>query len=102
MYRDFATALYAEIGATGHAERLAKELAAIFKNTIIPQAQQTYQVSQASYIAGRSDFLYVIDNWQKWLVFTIQYHRAIGELERSVAELEQAIGMSLAEVDAAP
>jgi len=77
--------------------RAQRDLAALFDSTIIPQAQQTYQVSQASYIAGASDFLYVIDNWQKWLVFTIQYHRSLGELERSVADLEEALGLSLPE-----
>lgn len=80
--------------------RAQRELAALFKNTIIPQARQTYQVSQASYMAGTSDFLYVIDNWRKWLVFTIQYHRSLGELERSVADLEQALGLSLTETGA--
>ena len=77
--------------------RAQRDLAALFDTTIIPQAQQTYQVSQASYVAGTSDFLYVIDNWRKWLAFTIQYHRSLGELERSVADLEEAIGLSLPE-----
>jgi len=78
--------------------RSQQELARLFRDTIIPQAEQTYHVSQASYTAGTSDFLYVIDNWRKWLVFTIQYYRSMGELERSVADLEQAIGLSLPEV----
>ena len=73
-------------------------LARLFRDTIIPQAEQTYRVSQASYTAGTSDFLYVIDNWRKWLVFTIQYYRSLGELERSVADLEQTIGLSLTDV----
>ncbi len=81
--------------------RAQRDLAEIFKNTIIPQAQQAYEVSRAAYSAGESDFLYVIDNWQKWLMFTIQYHRAVGELERSVADLEQAIGLSLSEAGGA-
>jgi outer membrane protein TolC len=74
-----------------------QELAELFNSTIIPQAKQAYEVSRIGYVVGRSDFLDVIDNWQKWLTFNIQYHRAIGELERSVADLEQAIGLSLAE-----
>lgn len=78
--------------------RAQRDLAALFHSTIIPQAQQTYQVSQASYVAGASSFLYVVDNWRKWLVFTIQYHRSLGELERSVADLEEAIGLSLPEL----
>ncbi|MCP4245494.1 MAG: TolC family protein [bacterium] len=82
--------------------RSQRALAMLFDGTIIPQARQAYQVSQASYVGGRSDFLYVIDNWQKWLAFTIQYYRSLGELERSVADLEQAIGMSLTESGASP
>lgn len=78
------------------------ELTAIFGRTIIPQAQQAYEVSRSGYSAGRSDFQFVIDNWQKWLVFQIQYHRALGELERSMADLEQAVGLSLDGMEKAP
>ena len=70
-------------------------LATLFDDTIIPQAQQTYEVSRASYASGTSDFLDVIDNWRKWLTFTIQYHRLLGEVETSAADLEQAAGLSL-------
>ena len=77
--------------------REQQELVAIFESTIIPQAQQTYEVSQAAYTAGRTDFLTVIDNWYKWLVYNIQYHRAVGELLRSLADLEESLGVSLME-----
>ncbi|HUU95286.1 MAG TPA: TolC family protein [Phycisphaerae bacterium] len=77
--------------------RAQQELAELFESTIIPQARQTYEVSRAAYTSGTTDFLFVIDNWQKWLTFTIQYHRALGELERSVADLEEALGLSLSE-----
>ncbi len=75
----------------------ARELAELFAGTIIPQARQAYEVSRSAYITGRSDFQFVIDNWQKWLIFTIQYHRSLGELERSIADLEEALGVSLNE-----
>jgi len=78
-------------------ERVAaqRDLAELFATTIIPQAEQAYDVSRAGYIAGTSDFQHVIDNWQKWLMFRIQLYRALGELERSIADLEQAVGVSV-------
>ncbi len=76
-----------------------KQLAEILKTTIIPQARQTYEVSRVSYTAGTSDFPSLIDTWQKWLTFTIQYHRALGELQRSLADLEQEIGTSLSKTE---
>ena len=72
-----------------------QELVALFANTIIPEARQAYEVSREDYRGGTTSFLYVIDNWQKWLSFNIQYHTALGELERSVADLEEALGQSL-------
>lgn len=89
--------VYFEVEDAWARVRAQRELAELFGKTIIPQAQQAYEVSRAAYTSGRGDFLFVIDNWQKWLAFTIQYHRALGELECSVADLEQALGLSLSE-----
>lgn len=75
-----------------------RQLVDILKHTIIPQARQTYELARASYAAGTTDFFYLIDNWRKWLTFSIQYHRALAELERSIADLEQEIGVSVLEL----
>ena len=101
QYNAERNAVYFRIADALERVRSEQELADIFRHTIIPQAQQTYEVSRAGYIAGGSDFLYVIDNWQKWLKFRIQYHRILGELEKSIADLEQVLGMSITEVEAA-
>ena len=97
QYTSVRNSVYFRITDAFERVRSQRELADIFGYTIIPQAQQAYEVSRAGYVAGSSDFLYVIDNWQKWLVFRIQYHRILGDLERSVADLEQVLGMSLSE-----
>jgi outer membrane protein TolC len=74
-----------------------QELAELFDGAIIPQARQAYEIARAGYKTGKTDFQYVIDNWQKWLMFEIQYHRALGELEVSIAGLEQAVGSAMNE-----
>ena len=79
-----------------------RDLAELFERTIIPEAEQSYRVSQAGYSSGRTDFLDVIESWRKWTTFTIQYHRAVGEMERSVADLELAVGSSLSDVGNKP
>jgi outer membrane protein TolC len=77
-----------------------RDLADILATTIIPQARQTYEVSLGEYTAGTSEFESVIENWQRWLRFRIQYHRAVGEGERSIADLEEAVGVSVVELTA--
>lgn len=75
-----------------------RDLADLYATSIIPQANQAYEVSRVGYIAGTADFQYVIDNWQKWLLFRIQYYRTLGELERSVADLEEVVGLSIVSI----
>jgi outer membrane protein TolC len=79
--------------------RSFRDIATLFATAIIPQAEQAYIVSRTNYMAGTSDFQYVIDNWQRWLFFRIRYYHALGEVERSVADLEQAVGISIVEAD---
>jgi outer membrane protein TolC len=79
--------------------RSFRDIATLFATAIIPQAEQAYIVSRTNYMAGTSDFQYVIDNWQRWLFFRIQYYRTLGEVERSVADLEQAVGVSIVEAE---
>ena len=79
--------------------RSLRDIANLYATSIVPQAQQAYQVSRAGYIADTSDFQYVIDNWQKWLFFRVEYYRTLGDLERSVADLEQAVGISIVEAE---
>jgi cobalt-zinc-cadmium efflux system outer membrane protein len=79
--------------------RAQRDLVELFRTTILPEAQQAYELSWAGYTVGASDFQFVIDNWQKWLAFRVQYHRALSELERSIADLEEAVGVSIVEID---
>lgn len=79
-----------------------RQIAELYATAIIPQAEQTYQVSRQGYIAGTSDFQFVIDNWQKWLFFRLQYYRTLAELERSVADLEEAVGVSIIDAGRPP
>ncbi|MCG8404841.1 MAG: TolC family protein [Phycisphaerales bacterium] len=68
----------------------------LLEKTIIPQAQQTYEVSLPSYRGGTTDFLTVIENWRKLLSFELMYHREVASLETAFAELQREVGVSLA------
>ena len=74
-----------------------RDIADLYATAIIPQAEQAFQVSREGYVTGTSDFQFVIDNWQKWLFFRLEYFRTLADLEQSVADLEQALGVSIVE-----
>ena len=72
-----------------------QRLVILFRDVIVPQAQQTVDASLNSYRAGDVDFLTLIDNWRKMLDFQLMYHRSLTRLEQDFAELQRAVGRDL-------
>lgn len=97
-----AAALHAEMNRIGFRVQDAlvkvqthESQAKLFRDVIIPQAEQTVDASLSSYRAGNVEFLTLIDNWRKLLVFERTYHHHLAELERSFAELQRSVGHDL-------
>jgi outer membrane protein TolC len=68
------------------------DLVKLFRDDIIPKAQQTLEVSQAAYEVGDVDFLQLIDNWEQLLRFRIAYLRLESQLQQTLATLERVVG----------
>ena len=64
----------------------------LFKDTLIPKAQQSLNVVQKSYESGRSEFLNLIDAERLLLEFELSYERAIANRMQRIAELEMLVG----------
>jgi outer membrane protein TolC len=75
----------------------AQDRAALFRTTILPQAQQTLDVSRIAYQSDRLDFQAVIDNQRTLLDAQLAYVRALSEFEQATADLERAVGADLPE-----
>jgi cobalt-zinc-cadmium efflux system outer membrane protein len=69
-----------------------EQLLRLFRDDIIPKAQQTLEQSQAAYQVGQVDFQTLIDNWQDLLQFEISEKRLEAELRQSLASLARVIG----------
>ncbi len=81
-----------------------QKLVELFRDVILPQAQQAVDASSSGYQAGSVDFLTLVDNWRKLLNYQLMNHRALSEMEQAVADLELAVGGDVprASVEAAP
>jgi cobalt-zinc-cadmium efflux system outer membrane protein len=75
-----------------------QRLVTLFHDVIIPQAQQTVDVSSSAYQAGRLDFLTLIDNWRKLLNYKLMYHQSVAQLEQDFADLQQVVGKDVGKV----
>jgi outer membrane protein TolC len=73
----------------------SRDTVELLRSTIIPEAQQAYQVSLTSYQAASEEFITVIDNWRRWLAFELMLHREVTSLETAFAELQREVGVQL-------
>lgn len=76
--------------------------AVLFRDLIVPRAWQTVEVSTSAYRAGELEFTALIDNWRKWLDFSLAYHRAVATLEEAFADLQQLLGVRVPRVPLRP
>ncbi len=72
--------------------------ALLYKNTVIPQAEQTLQSTIASYQTGQTEFLMLIDAYRTVLMSKLDYYMSVMSYMASQAALEQAVGMNIIEI----
>jgi len=75
--------------------KAAEERAALLRTTIVPQSQQTLEVSRVAYQADRVDFLALLDNERVLLNTQLEYVRALNDFEQAMADLERAVGTEI-------
>jgi len=77
--------------------KTAEDLVNLYKDALIPQAEVSLKASQAGYETGKTDFLNLIDSERVLLNFEIAYYRAVADYEKSIADLERAVGIGFEE-----
>jgi outer membrane protein TolC len=70
----------------------------LYKNTVIPQAEQTLQSTIAAYQTGKTEFLMLIDAYRTLLSSRLDYYMAVMNYLSSKAELEKAVGLGMDEI----
>lgn len=75
--------------------KAAERRAALLRTTILPQSEQTLEVSRVAYQTDRVEFLAIIDNERVRLDAQLDYYRALSDFEQSLADLERAVGTDI-------
>ncbi len=67
----------------------------LYKNTIVPQAEQSYQAAMISYTNGKADFMAVLDAITTLRNAKLGYYKARTDYEKAAASIEKAVGKPL-------
>jgi len=73
----------------------AEKVIALYKTTVIPQAQQTLESARINYRAAKVEFLTMLDAERALRDFQLEYYRSLTAFEQRTAELERAVGVDL-------
>jgi outer membrane protein TolC len=94
-HQDEVARLTAELELVLYKRRDAEGRAALYRDSLLPKAEQALNVAQQAFAAGRSDFLSVIDAHRALLEFQLAYERARTDQALYLAEIEKLAGASL-------
>jgi outer membrane protein TolC len=72
-----------------------REGAILYRTTLIPQAEQSFQATSESYRVGKTDFPMLMDAVMAILSFRREYAAMVGDLHMEKARLEAAVGREL-------
>jgi outer membrane protein TolC len=70
----------------------AQRTLALYRDVILPQAEQALQVTLANYQTRQTDFLMLLDGYRMLQMSKMEFYEAEAKLEMSLAELERAVG----------
>jgi outer membrane protein TolC len=68
----------------------------LYRESVLPRAEQAVEVSVADYRTGRTDILQVIDNYRSRLAFRVQLARFDADLGQALASLDRVVGCEVA------
>ena len=76
--------------------KTAEQRASLLRTTILPQSEQTLDVSRIAYQTDRVDVLAILDNQRTLLTSRLDYYKSLGDFQRALADLEHAVGTDIA------
>ena len=90
-----ANALMAQLKLALFRLRDAQRKLDLYRDTLVPKAQQSLRATEAAYRAGKMDFLNLIDAERMLLEFRLAYERALADHAQRLAEIEMLVGREL-------
>lgn len=95
MYTRIKNEVFLKIHEAHARLKSAENALDVYEASVLPQARQQVEVALASYEAGRTDFLAVIDAQRMLKGIQLEYYKARAEYEMALSDLRLAVGRDL-------
>jgi outer membrane protein TolC len=92
LYRNMENDTLSRVNELFFEVQTVEEQIKLYQYSLLPQAEQSFKASEIGYIAGKVDFLNLLESERMILMIKIGYHKAISDLSKSLARLERVVG----------
>jgi cobalt-zinc-cadmium efflux system outer membrane protein len=95
LYRNIENETLSRVNELFYEVKTAGEQVKLFKFSLLPQAEQSFKASEIGYLAGKVDFLNLLDSERMVLMIKNGYYKAISDWNKSLARLERIVGRNI-------
>lgn len=99
-YADTRNRLEAELKIALYHFQDAERKTALYRDNLIPKAQQTLATTRQAYSGGSVNFFDLIDSYQALLEFKLSYEKEFTRKFKQLAQIEKLVGKQYLQLDA--
>jgi len=92
---DRENSLLANLEMALYGFREAERKIDLYRNALVPKANQSFEVTQQAYETGKADFLDLIDAQRILLELKLSHERALANRAQKLAEIEMLVGREI-------
>lgn len=91
-----------ELRAAAARHEAARRALGLLERDVLPQARRSYEAARDLFTAGEGDVLGVVDALRAYVEVRLERTRALARLEASLADVDRAAGMAIADTATKP
>jgi len=95
LYRNVENETLSRVNELYFEAKTVEEQIKLYRYSLLPQAEQSFKASEIGYLAGKVDFLNLLESERMVLMIKTGYHKAVSDLNKSLARLERIVGKEL-------
>jgi outer membrane protein TolC len=95
LYRNIENETLSRVHELFFEAKTVEEQIKLYQYSLLPQAEQSFKASEIGYLSGKVDFLDLLESERMILMIKTGYHKAISDLNKSLAKLERIVGKEL-------
>lgn len=94
-FRDIKNETIARVNESYQEIKTFEDQLALYKHSLIPQAEQALKASEVGYITGQVDFLSLLESERMIIQIKTSYFKTLSDSKKSLARLERLVGRDL-------